>query len=128
MERVHLICIGCPLGCPLEAELENGQVLSVCGHTCKNGEKYARKELASPTRIVTTTVKVTGGVLPVVSVKTASDIPKEKMRACIQALRAVELAAPVEIGTVVLSDVVGTGVAVVATKTVAAEKEGPCER
>ncbi len=121
MEPKHLICIGCPLGCPLEARMENGQVVSVSGNTCKNGEKYAHKELTDPTRIVTTTVKVLGGTLGAVSVKTRADIPKDKIFACVEALQAVVLTAPVELGQVVLPNVAGTGVDVIATKPVASE-------
>lgn len=120
MKQVNLICIGCPLGCPLEAVMEGAEVLTVTGHTCKNGEKYARKELTDPTRIVTSTVRVTGGTQAMVSVKTASDIPKGKMRDCIRELKAVELTAPVSIGDVIMEDVCHTGVAVVATKNVPA--------
>ncbi len=118
MKKVNLICIGCPLGCPLEAEMQDDQVLQVSGNTCKNGEKYARKELTNPTRIVTTTVQVIGGTLGAVSVKTASDIPKGKIWDCILTLRQVVLEAPVTIGTVVLSNVADTGVDVITTKNV----------
>ena len=72
MERKELICIGCPLGCNLTVEMDGGQVVSVNGNTCKRGDDYARKELTDPRRIVTSTVPVAGGNLPVVSVKTAS--------------------------------------------------------
>ena len=118
MEKVNLICIGCPLGCPLEVEMEGKEVISVSGNTCKNGEKYARKELTNPTRIVTSTVRVTGGKLAMVSVKTEADIPKGKIFDCVRALKEVEVPAPVVIGQVILPDVAGTGVAVIATKNV----------
>lgn len=118
MEKVNLTCIGCPLGCQLTVEMEGKEVKSVAGNTCKNGEKYARKEMTNPTRIVTSTVRVKGGKLAMVSVKTASDIPKGKMFDCIQALSQVEIPAPVSIGQIVLPDVAGTGVNVVATKNV----------
>lgn len=124
MKQVHLICIGCPLGCPLTAELEDGEVRSVTGNTCKNGEKYARRELTNPTRIVTTTVRVSGGELAMVSVKTASDIPKGKIFDCIRALKDVEVPAPISIGQVILPDAAGTGVGVVATRHV--RKTGEC--
>lgn len=123
MEKAQLICIGCPLGCALEAELENGSVVRVSGNTCKNGEKYARKELTNPTRIVTTTVRVTGGTIPVVSVKTAADIPKGQIFACVRALGEVEVPAPVALGQVVLPNVCGTGVDVIATKAVAKQEQ-----
>ncbi len=121
MEKVKLICIGCPLGCPMEVEMENGQLGAVSGNTCKNGEKYARKELTNPTRIVSSTVRVKGGRLAVVSVKTEVDIPKDKIFACVQALKEIEILAPVKIGDVVLANVADTGVNVIATKEVLAE-------
>ena len=118
MKKVNLICIGCPLGCPLEVEMEGAEVLTVTGQTCKNGEKYARKELTNPTRIVTSTVRVTGGTLAMVSVKTASDIPKGKIFDCVRELQAIDLTAPVAIGDVIIENVCGTGVSIVATKNV----------
>ncbi len=120
MKKVNLICIGCPLGCPLEVEMEGAEVLTVTGQTCKNGEKYARKELTNPTRIVTSTVRVSGGTLSMVSVKTASDIPKGKIFDCVRELRAIDLTAPVAIGDVVIENVCDTGVAIIATKNVPA--------
>lgn len=118
MEQKNLTCIGCPLGCQITVELENGEVLSVTGNTCKRGDDYARKEVTSPTRIVTSTIRVAGGKAPMVSVKTKSDIPKDKIFDCAKALKQVEVQAPVFIGDVVLSDVAGTGVDIVATKNV----------
>ena len=120
MEQKNLTCIGCPLGCQITVELKNGEVISVTGNTCKRGDDYARKEVTSPTRIVTSTVKVSGGNAPTVSVKTKSDIPKDKIFDCVRALKEVEVQAPVAIGDIVLADVVGTGVDIVATKGVEA--------
>ena len=118
MEQKNLTCIGCPLGCQITVELENGEVISVTGNTCKRGDDYARKEVTSPTRIVTSTVKVSGGNAPMVSVKTKSDIPKDKIFDCAKALKEVMVQAPIAIGDVVLENVAGTGVDIVATKTV----------
>lgn len=118
MERKELICIGCPLGCNLTVEMDGGQVVSVNGNTCKRGDDYARKELTDPRRIVTSTVLVAGGNLPVVSVKTASDIPKGKIRECLCVLKGVTLTAPVQIGDVIVENVADTGVDVIATKSI----------
>lgn len=120
MKRKELICIGCPLGCNLTVEMDGGQVVSVNGNTCKRGDDYARKELTDPRRIVTSTVPVAGGNLPVVSVKTASDIPKGKIRECLCALKGVTITAPVQIGDVIVENVADTGVDVVATKSISA--------
>lgn len=108
------------MGCLITVEMDGDKVLTITGNTCKQGELYARKEVVDPTRIVTSTVRVSGGVLPVVSVKTASDIPKEKIMDCARVLKNVKIQAPVAAGDVVLEDVCGTGVSVIATKNVSA--------
>ena len=114
----ELTCIGCPRGCTLKIE-RDGDGWSVTGNTCPRGDAYARKEVTAPTRIVTTTVRVTGGVLAAVSCKTRTDIPKDKIFAVVRALKAVTVAAPVTIGQVVLPNAADTGVDVIATKNVA---------
>lgn len=118
MEKRELICIGCPMGCPLTVETEDGEIINITGNTCKKGDTYARKEVTNPTRIVTSTVKVEGGRADMVSVKTREDIPKEKIFQCVKALKNVTVKAPVHIGDVIAANVAGTGVDMVATKTV----------
>ena len=118
MEQRILTCICCPLGCLVTVELENREICSVIGNTCKRGEDYVRKEVISPTRIVTSSVKVIKGNAPTVSVKTKSSIPKEKIFDIINALKKVEVTAPIAIGDVILENVADTGVDIVATKAV----------
>ena len=118
MEERHLICIGCPVGCALTVRTRQGEVVSVEGNTCRKGKFYGEREVTAPARTVTTTVAVTGGKLPVVSVKTKTDIPKDKIFDCIRALKGIRVPAPVYTGDIILADAAGTGVDVVATKTV----------
>lgn len=120
MEERALTCICCPMGCQLRVFLKDGQVEKIEGNTCKRGAEYGRKEVTNPTRIVTTTVRVLGGKLPVVSVKTAQDIPKEKMKECMLQLKNVTVQAPVKIGDIVLEHTAGTDVNVIATKNIEA--------
>ena len=118
METREMTCIVCPMGCRLTVT-RDGDDINVTGNTCPRGDAYARKEVTAPTRIVTTTVRVTGGVLAAVSCKTQTDIPKDKIFAVVRALKAVTVAAPVTIGQVVLPNAADTGVDVIATKNVA---------
>ena len=121
MEHRMLTCIGCPLGCRLDVLLdEAGAVAMVTGNTCPNGEKYARKEVTSPTRIVTSSVRVYGSRTGerMVSLKTASDVPKSRIMDVIRDLAGVSVPCPVNIGDVILKDVAHTGVDVIATKHV----------
>ena len=118
MEEKKLTCICCPMGCQLQVTLKDGQVEKVEGNTCKRGAEYWKKEVTNPTRIVTTTVRVRGGSLPVVSVKTAADIPKGAVMDCIRQLKEIVVEAPVHIGDVVLAEAAGTKVSVIATKNI----------
>ncbi|RGU34758.1 DUF1667 domain-containing protein [Ruminococcus sp. AF17-22AC] len=118
MEIRNLTCIGCPMGCPLTVKLEDTEVISIEGNSCKRGAVYGKKEVTNPTRIVTTTVRVSGGTEPVVSVKTKEDIPKDKIFACVRAMKEITVPAPVHIGDVILRDVAHTGVDMIATKNV----------
>lgn len=118
METRNLTCIGCPLGCALAAETEHGEVINVTGNTCRRGDDYARKEVTHPARTVTSTVRVTGGDIPMVSVKTAQDIPKEKIMDIMDCIRSIQAQAPVHIGDVLLENAAGTGVNIIATKNI----------
>ncbi len=115
METKEFTCIRCPLGCNVTTTLEGGKIVSITGNTCPRGAEYVTNELTDPRRIVTSLVKVTGGEQPVVSVKTASDIPKGKIFDCLDELKKVTMSAPVHIGDIVVADVCGCGVDVVAT-------------
>jgi len=106
------------MGCPLNVDLENGKVGNVSGATCKRGVVYAELECTNPTRIVTSTVPVRGGGLRRVPVKTSRAIPKGNIADCLRGLKSVELEAPVAIGDIVIKNVCGTGVDVVATRNV----------
>lgn len=117
METRELICINCPMGCPLTVTLDGDQVVSVSGNTCPRGEQYGRKEVTNPTRIVTSSVYVDGAKgVSMLSVKTAEDIPKGKIFEITAALKDVRVKAPVHIGDVIIENVAGTGVNVVATR------------
>ena len=118
METKTLTCIGCPLGCTLKAVLEGNTVRSVTGNTCPNGEKYARKELTAPERILTTTLPVLDGDRPTVSVKTAAPVPKGMIWNCMEALRGVTIPAPVKTGQTLVENLANTGVSLVATRAV----------
>lgn len=118
MDKRELTCIGCPMGCALTVKLNEREVVSVEGNTCKRGDIYARKEVTAPARIVTSTVRIDGGEQAVAPVKTEKDIPKEKIFEVVQAIKKVQIEAPVEIGDVIIQDVCGTGVKIIVTKAV----------
>ena len=118
MSTRELTCIGCPMGCALVVELEGKEVTSVCGHSCKIGENYGKKECTNPTRVVTSSVLVSGGENEILPVKTEKDIPKAMIFDCVKALKDITVKAPIYIGDVVLKNVLNTGVNIIATKDI----------
>ena len=118
MEKRELTCIGCPLGCSITVTMENAEILDVTGNTCKRGEKYAIDECTNPVRMLTSTVRVNGGKLPVVPVKTSVPIPKGKMFECMAAINNEVADAPIKLGDVLIANVCDTGADIVATNEV----------
>lgn len=120
MNTRELTCINCPVGCKITIEWDDATIKTVSGNKCPKGEAYARKEVTDPRRIVTSTVEIIGGEEVRLPVKTKQDIPKGKIFGCVRALKDIQVQAPIEMGDVILSDVAGTGIDVVATKCVKA--------
>lgn len=110
----ELVCIVCPKGCRLHVDDEND--FAVSGHSCPRGEAYGKNEIQNPTRVLTSTVKLTGGLYRRCPVKTNKAVPKGKLFDIMQALNAVEIASPVQVGQVILKNVCGTDADIIATK------------
>lgn len=122
MEVIKLTCINCPLGCPLEVRQEDGEYI-VTGNSCIRGKKYALEEISNPVRIVTTTVKVKNSKLRL-SVKSNGGIEKGKIFACIDALKDVEVTAPIKINDVIVKNILNSGVDIIATKSIKGDEIG----
>jgi CxxC motif-containing protein len=103
------------MGCLVRVATQDGKITDIAGYTCKKGKEYAIDELSNPTRMVTAVMPVEGRAEPL-SVKTRKFIPKDKIFECIEAIRAAKVKLPVAIGDIVVPDVCGTGVDVIATK------------
>ena len=112
-----VICTSCPLGCRIKVSVENGMI-SISGNRCRKGYDYALEELKDPKRILTTSVKVTNGEIPLVSVKTSSMIPKRLIPQIMSKIREIEVEAPIELGDIILKNIMNTGADLVATRTV----------
>ena len=117
--KKEIICTVCPRGCHLQVEGEGNQILSVEGNGCKRGLEYGSAEFAHPVRILTTTVKL-AGVNDLLPVRSNKPLPKEKIMDCMDTIRKVEVKAPVDRYGVIIPNICGTGVDIVATKTVEA--------
>ena len=121
LHRYAYLCIGCPLGCRLEldvVETPGGQlveIVEVRGNSCRKGDEFARQEHVDPRRTVTTTVAIDGARWPRLPVRTTGTVPKARVGDVCAALRAVTVHVPVRIGDIVLPNVLGLGVDVVAS-------------
>jgi CxxC motif-containing protein len=115
-ETSTMICITCPVGCALEVTHDGSTITRVVGHSCKKGIDYAQTELTDPRRMLASTVRVRGGLHPLVPVCTAAPMPKPLIFDLLAELRRVELEAPVRLGQVVLENALGTGIDVVASR------------
>lgn len=114
----EMICIVCPKGCRL---LVN-DAMEVSGNTCPRGAEYAITELTAPTRVLTTTVRLRGGLHARLPVKTSRPIPKEKLMDAMEIIGQLEVNAPVALGTVVLENLLNTGIDLLACKNAALEE------
>ena len=103
----NLSCIICPRGCALEIDLDT---LTVTGNTCPRGEDYARQEVTCPMRTLTTTLRVANREHTMVSVKTATPIPRDKLMEAMQILKSLPVNAPIALGQVLMEDLYGAQV------------------
>lgn len=115
MNTMELICISCPMGCPLKVIMRDKEVIEVLGNSCQNGYTYGKKECTNPRRIVTSTVRLQGGLNRVLSVKTENDIPKELIFDTMKILKEIDVEAPVKIGDIIVKNILNTGINIVAT-------------
>lgn len=114
-EKRTVTCIVCPSGCRINVEIEGGKIIEISGNQCKRGADYATTEVTQPMRVLTTTVRLENGRL--LPVKTSRPIPKALLFDAIKELSGVVVKPPVKMGQVVYSNVAGTGVDVVATRS-----------
>lgn len=120
MSERSLVCIACPVGCRLEVRLEDDMDIMVSGNQCEKGDTYGREEVLAPKRVVTATVRLVHSVLRRLPVKTSGPLPREYISELLAEADRMELAPPLRRGQVLLTDFQGTGVDLVATRTVEA--------
>ena len=115
LETKKILCITCPKGCTLEIT-RDGETIVEIKSGCKRGHEYAEREMTDPRRMVATTVRVRNGAHPLLPVYTAAPFPKGQIQTLMEALRGVEISAPVRMGTVVLENALGSGIDILASR------------
>ena len=116
VEKRFLTCIVCPKGCEMTSTIADGVVSEVVGNACPRGKKYAEEEILAPKRMLTSSVRVVNGTLPLLPVVSKTNLPKDRILDCAKALRNVTVQAPVKEGQVICADILGLGVDIVASR------------
>lgn len=121
IETLQFNCTTCPSECLLTVEVERdatgaaAAVRSVTGNSCPRGDKFAHQELTCPMRVLTTTIAVSGGDEALLPVRTAEAIPLALHAQAMNLIRGLVVNAPIRIGDVVLEDLLGTSIDLVAS-------------
>ncbi|HOI63224.1 MAG TPA: DUF1667 domain-containing protein [Mesotoga sp.] len=113
----HITCVICPVGCKVSVRKEGVQY-TIEGNRCARGEEYARNELMMPKRILTTSIGVSNGTLPLVSVKTPRPIDRARIKEIMKEIKNLSIVAPVAVGDTVVEDIDGEGTPLLATRAV----------
>lgn len=111
----NIICITCPKGCHLQVDENNDY--AVTGNNCPRGAEYGKNELLHPVRVITSTVRISGASIPRLPVKTDKPLPKERMFDCMDLINGLQIQSPVQVGQILAENLFGTGVNLVAAKT-----------
>lgn len=114
----EMICIVCPRGCHLKAEVQNNQLSFIEGNTCNRGKEYAFNELTNPTRMITATVAIESDDLKRLPVMTDKAISKHLIFDAVNVINKIKVKAPVKIGDVIIPNILGTNVNIVATRNI----------
>lgn len=120
-EVYELICIGCPLGCRLTVTKNDDESWLVKGNQCNNGKDYGIKEMTNPTRVLTTTVKITGSYIKRLPVRTDKAIARKLIYDAMKLINRVEVKAPVRMGDIIIENILDTEVNVIASRTLKRE-------
>ncbi|CEM61750.1 DUF1667 domain-containing protein [Treponema phagedenis] len=113
----EFICVSCPIGCRLTVTEKNGEYI-VTGNSCKRGLEYGLQEMTDPRRNISSTVRISNSKIPMLPVKTAAPIPKGKIFEVMTEINKTSVSAPVTMGDVIIQNVLGTGIDIVASRSI----------
>ncbi|KYO65476.1 DUF1667 domain-containing protein [Thermovenabulum gondwanense] len=115
LKEKTVTCIVCPTGCRIKVTFEDKKIKEIAGNQCKRGFDYAKEEVISPKRMLTTTVFLENGEL--LPVKTEKPIPKELLFKAMEELKNVRVKPPVRMGDVIKENIAGTGINIIASRS-----------
>jgi CxxC motif-containing protein len=117
IEKRHFTCVTCPVGCEVDVELRDGNIVSMKGNRCEKVKEFVVQELKEPMRVLTSTVRIEGAKWAMLPVRTDKAIPKRLFLQAMGELANIDLKAPVHISDVIIKDIAGSGANILATRT-----------
>lgn len=109
-------CIVCPTGCEIKVNKDKNNKITFEGYTCNRGLEYAEQEYYEPKRIITTTMRVEDGLLPLIPVRSDKPILKEKLKDVLNEIAKVKIKAPVKMGEILIENVLNIEVNIIASR------------
>ncbi|MHA1129396.1 MAG: DUF1667 domain-containing protein [Candidatus Helarchaeota archaeon] len=110
-----ITCIGCPRGCQIQVT-KIGEEFKVEGNECKRGEKYAIEEFTAPKRVLTTTLQVINGILPLIPVRSDKPLPKDRLFDCMDYLCQIKVPAPIKMGSILVEHILDLNANIIASR------------
>jgi len=117
IEKRHFTCVTCPVGCEVDVEVQDGNIIFLTGNRCDKAKEFVQQELKEPVRVLTTTVRIKDAEYAMLPVRTDKAIPKRLFSQAMEELVNIDLKAPVHISDVIIKDIAGSGANIVATRT-----------
>jgi len=114
----RLTCVLCPVGCELEVKRDGSTKVEVSGNQCDKGIPFAVEEVLHPRRNLATSIPVRGTASKMVSVRLSRPVPREMIFPILAEIARLRPEVPVRRGQVLIAGVLGTGIDVIATRTV----------
>ena len=115
-KETELICIMCPLACRvLVSADDDGHILDVVHHQCKEGREYAIAEYRFPARVLTTVILTAAASRHLLPVRSNKPIPKTRLMEVMHSLSKIRIKPPVKMAQVIVSNIAGTGVDMIST-------------
>ncbi len=113
------ICIRCPQGCEITTTLDGyGNIKEIKGNSCKLGIEHVKTESTDPRRVLTTSVKVKNGVLPLCPVWTEKPVPKKMILQAAEEIHKISVNAPVKADQIIEENLFGLGIRVLASRDI----------
>ena len=109
-------CIVCPTGCEIQVKQGQKGDISFEGYTCERGLEYAEQEYYEPKRILTTTIRVENGLLPLIPIRTDKPILKDKLKDALKEIAKTKVKAPIKMGDILIENILDLGVNIIASR------------